>query len=312
MKYFRIKCNPKSPFSNLFSANQIWGQMVWAISELYGDDSATSFVNEFKTKPPFLVSAMMPEGYLPKACIPPVLSSEELSEKQKKDNRELAKKNKKQSWIPISIIKKHQKNITCLYKERFDCKVDCRDINEVHVKLSKDKDNLDVDMKPMLYNTQFVRMNTPLVVFLRINREEERYKKLLETIFSYWEKRGLGGDRTVGRGFFEIKLEDLSETEKQLFEYNEGNTLMTLSRCFGNDLIPKYYQISVYSGIIQKTKTINQNINFNKYPTIGFQPGSTFLKGEGTLLDHVHLDSEIFAYGYLFPLCINIMEATSE
>jgi hypothetical protein len=37
MKYIKLNLKSKSGFSNLFTADQIWGQMVWAISDLESD-----------------------------------------------------------------------------------------------------------------------------------------------------------------------------------------------------------------------------------------------------------------------------------
>lgn len=304
MKNLKLNLKCKSGFSNLFTADQIWGQMVCAIGEMKGDDEASKFVEEFKANPPFLISNMLPEGFLPRPVLPPFKrdNNEKISVKEEQEFRLLAKSNKKKNWIPIDVFIKNQKNINQLKLAKIgDNQPEIIKINEV--RSSIDRHTGAPFERGGVFNQTFLFSDNNFVIYLQMLREEEKWSNILDEIVDYFNIVGLGGDRNVGKGNFNILIEELDSIEKKLFEYREGDFYMTLSRCSGEDLNPLYYQMKYYFGIVGSN--ISDKKTFNKYPVVYFEPGSIFKKGNGSILENVHTDSRICSYGYSFPLYLS-------
>ena len=120
----KIVLSPRSPFSSLFTADQIWGHMAWAISEMDGTDAASSFVASFEKDPPFLVSAMMPEGFLPKPCMGPIVKDAATSQEDK-TGRVLAKRNKSKKWLSIKDFISLQKDKAFMTKGELSDHLEC-------------------------------------------------------------------------------------------------------------------------------------------------------------------------------------------
>ncbi|MCH3916055.1 MAG: RAMP superfamily CRISPR-associated protein [Spirochaetia bacterium] len=303
MKYCKLRFCAKSAFSNLFTADQVWGQMVWAISALEGEAAATKFVEDFDEVPPFVLSAMMPEGFLPRVVLPPMQSKEKMNAVEERKARERVKSNKKRKWIPINTLLEVQDNIALLSQKEIPGKKDqevIQPVNEVHVSLDRTTNTPFEDGG--LYNQQYYISTKPLIVYVRLDRDETEWSAWLKKICKYLEAVGIGGDRTVGKGSFSISVEELDESEQKLFDYKGGNAWISLSRCAGRNLKPLYYTISLYAGITGGSLT--EAKTYNKYPVLYYEPGSLFDAGGGTgsLLHHVQEDPRICSYGYLFPL----------
>jgi CRISPR type III-A-associated RAMP protein Csm4 len=303
MKYIKINLNTKSGFSNLLAADQIWGQMVWGISDLEGKDEATKFVDSFEDTPPFILSSMMPLGYFPKIMLPTLNKNkdEKLSKSEEANNRRLAKSNKKMDWIPVDLLLKNQKEISNLSLVEIKNKPKITRVNDV--RSSIDRETGIPFKEGGLFNQPFLFSENSFVIYVKILKEDDKYEKLINKLVDYFKAVGLGGDRNVGKGNFDMTISNLDKKEQQLFDYEAGNLYTTLSRCSGSDLEPLNYQINVYSGITGGSLT--ENKTFNKYPVVYFEPGSTFAKGQGSLIHNVHIDSKICSYGYAFPLYLN-------
>lgn len=297
MKFAKIVFKPLSPFSRLFTADQLWGQMVWAINELEGEDKASAFVKEFIDNPPFLISAMIPSGYLPRPVLPPIVSKNCLSEDEERKNREKAKKNKTNHWIPLDIFSLIQDDYSKISSIEIEKQPNFNEFKETHASINRQTLSA---LDGGLYNVSYLDTKEDLVVYLRFIDDVETSLPLIKRVISHWEKVNIGGDRAVGRGVFKISIEKLSTLEESIFN-KDYVSFMTLSRCFGNDLIPNYYNLSVYSGIVGNGNT-NGNLYFNKQPIIGFEQGSIFSSGRGCLGQNVNTDDRVCSYGYAFPI----------
>lgn len=300
MKFSKIVFKPLSPFSRLFTADQLWGQMVWAISEIDSEEEADKFVKTFHENPPFIVSSMMPLGFLPRPILPPFKSEEKkLDYEEERKSREQAKKNKSNKWIPLISFSKIQDNPNAITKIQIDRTPKLNDFKETHVCIRRDTFSA-VDNG--LYNIAYLTTKDSLVCYLCFKDEIPKNIALIQRIISYWEKVNIGGDRTVGRGSFSIKLQDLDEIENKIFSKNYSS-FMSLSRCFGDDLYPIYYNLSIYAGIVGNgLNSKNTDSFFNKQPIVGFEPGSIFSKGSGSLAQGVSTDKRVCSYGYAFPI----------
>lgn len=303
MKNLKLKLKTKSGFSNLFTADQVWGQMVFAISDLKGEKEASKFVESFDKNPPFLISNMMPENFFPRVILPPFKKdiNDNKTVQDEKKNRALAKKSKKNSWVPLEIFLKHQKNINELKLEVIEKKPELLKINEVRSSIDRKK-GIPFESTGGVFNQNFIYSNSSFVIYIRLL--DESFNSTLYEIVSYLNLVGLGGDRSVGKGNFDIKVEALNEIEENIFSYNQGNAYMSLSRCSGENLIPLYYNIDYYFGIVGSN--FDDKKSYNKYPIIYFEPGSIFSKGDGMIIHNVHINPKICSYGYSFPIYLNI------
>jgi CRISPR type III-A-associated RAMP protein Csm4 len=292
----KIVLSPRSPFSSLFTADQIWGHMAWAISEMDGTDAASSFVASFEKDPPFLVSAMMPEGFLPKPCMGPIVKDAATSQEEK-TGRVLAKRNKSKKWLSIKDFISLQKDKAFMTKGELSDHPEIYDIKETHVSIDYSTGQA---IDGGLFNASYKSSSSDLCFLVDFIENEKSNQELADRIARHWEKTGLGGDRNVGRGSFSIRMEDLDTAEKEAFSFR-SSAFMTLSRCFGDDLVPVNYTVTVYAGITGKSEASEAGM-FNKQPIIGFEPGSVFTSGKGCLAHGVNPDKRICSYGYAFPI----------
>ncbi|MGD1823540.1 MAG: type III-A CRISPR-associated RAMP protein Csm4 [Pleomorphochaeta sp.] len=300
MKNLKICLKPKSGFSNLFTADQIWGQMVWAISDLEGPNAASEFVEVFKKEPPFLISNMMPSGYFPKIILPPIKSNKQTTFTEDRENRKLAKSNKKNKWIPLDVLFKYQTDINQIKLAKIDKQPKIREINEIKTSISR---NTWIANDGGLFNQTFLYSNETFVIYIKLLNEETKWINTLNKIIDYFNIFGLGGDKSVGKGNFTITIEKLSKKEDRLFSYETGGIFTTLSRSSGKDLKPLYYQSNYYFGIVGRC--LSSDKNYNKYPILFFEPGSIFTVGKGSIIENVQENSNICSYGYAFPLYLN-------
>jgi len=299
MKIVKLVFSPRSPFSRLMTADQLWGQMVWAVSDLDGEESAGRLVSEFKSTPPFLVSAMMPNGFMYRPCLPPVTPDCSVPHDVQREERQKAKSNKSMKWLSVENFAELQKNPVCINSISFEASPELHDRRETHVGISR----LDLSaIDGQLFNVSYKSSESELVCYIKLLRDEERYLKLVERTIALWEKVNLGGDRNVGRGVFRIRLDELDASEKAVFD-RKASGFMTLCRCSGDDLVPLRYTLSVYAGIVGcGINSGNNQTYYNKKPVVGFEPGSVFSSGMGSLVCNVNTDDRVCTYSYAFPI----------
>lgn len=284
----RIVLNPKTPFTELFSADQIWGQFVWAISDLEGEEKASEVVESYKENPPILFSSLMLDGYL----IKPFYANSRID-----TSTEKGKHNKKCNWLSYEDFYFFQKNADSLSNKELDISPNSfiEQNNEIRVSLRN-----DIEEKNKLVNKFYLSSKKKLVLYVDVKNTE--LMSLLEEVIKYWNIVGLGGDRNIGRGQFCIALEDLSSLESDIFSYKSDGSFVSLSETFGNGVLPLEYSIDVYSGIASRTS------KFRKKPIIRFLKGSLFSKEseKGTIIKSLDEDTSVYSYGYAFPVEVTI------
>lgn len=295
MGYVKLRFQPLSRFSELFTADQLWGQMVWAVSDLHGEEAATTFVDAFKEKPPFLISAMMLDGYLPTPCL--THASVSSSEHQK-----IEKHNKKCAWVSLTDFSLLQQGTNVFFTKEFplDVQEKIREVTEVHVSINRKTFTAE---DGGLYNQQVMDSHIPLCAYVRYLDDENLWQEKIGEVVAYWNKIGLGGDKNVGKGQFLIDQLSLTEQEKSIFAFSQGNCFMTLSKTFGNDLVPLFYQVEVYEGIVGGGWGENGRY-YRKKPILQFLPGSLFKSGVGSLAQKMSIEPRICTYGYAMPVPI--------
>lgn len=283
----RIVLKPRTPFSSLFTSDQIWGQFVWALSDMYGEEKATKAVRFYSDgKAPVLFSAAMIDGYLVKPQYVNALAD---------FSNETEKSNKKCRWLGYDDFSCLQED--CMYlkgrKLSLDGNSALDDVQEIHVSISGGT----------LYNVVYKSSQIPLVVYADIINDEWN-DILLDVIENHWEVMGLGGDRNVGRGQFDMYLEDLSPVEKKIFDYRNGSGFVSLSESFGKDLVPLFYNVEAYSGFVGRKN--ERSSVYRKKPVIRYLPGSFFREGKGSVVKSAGDESEIYSYGLAFPVFMSL------
>lgn len=285
----RIVLNPKTPFTELFSADQIWGQFIWAISDLEGEEKASEVVESYKENPPILFSSLMLDGYL----IKPFYANSRID-----TSTEKGKHNKKCNWLSYEDFYSFQKNADSLSNKELDISPNSfiEQNNEIRVSLRREY----IEEKNKLVNKFYLSSKKKLVIYADVKNTE--LMSLLEEVIKYWNIVGLGGDRNIGRGQFCITLEDLSTLENDIFNYKSDGSFVSLSETFGNGVLPLEYSIDVYSGIASRTS------KYRKKPIIRYLKGSLFSKEseKGIIIKSLDEDSSVYSYGYAFPVEVTI------
>ena len=289
----KIVLTPKTSFSEMFSSDQIWGQFIWAISDLFGAEEASSVVEEFKNNPPMLFSSMFLDGYLPKPFFVNALSN---------PASENGKHNKKCNWLSFVEFKKLQNDCKSLNSEKLSLEQEAyiKDVNEVHVSIDRECFKA---LDNGLYNSQYLWCDKALSIYVDFLSNDGKWEKLLNDVVDLWRKIGLGGDKNVGHGQFDFSLEEISTTEESIFDYKESEKYVSLSNCFGSDLVPINYTIDVYSGIVGRVSpTLSA---YRKKPLIRYKVGSLFLNGKGCIAENIGIERDVCSYGYVFPVYMN-------
>lgn len=137
-------------------------------------------------------------------------------------------------------------------------------------------------------------------------KEELISESQLKEIFKSIELGGFGKKKSIGRGHFEIKIEELEDEEKSLFECEDHNAWLLLS-----SMIPSKDDSKniLYNGDVKFGKLGGSFADLNKpfkYPMYMVHPGSVVLSKKepmGTLLQNVHPEKpEIVQLGYAFAV----------
>lgn len=287
----KIRLTPKTGFSDVFSADQLFGQFIWAISDLHGEQVASDLLAKLIEKPGLLFSACMPEGFFPFANYLNGFAD---------GGSELGKHNKKCKWIRIE-------DFSVFQKEPFKFGTTLLDLVGNQVIISSSEAHVSIDRNTLsskekgLYNKQYLYSDLPLCFYLSIDDDQIGFwSSYIMDVCDYWSHVGLGGDKNTGHGQFEVELLDPNAIENEVFLFDKGDAFISLSCCFGLDLNPVNYLVDVYSGIMGRGKT--GSTRYRKMPIVRFLEGSLFLSGVGEIKQGTGCSNDICSYGYAFPV----------
>ena len=288
----KILLKPKTCFSEMFSSDQLWGQMIWAISDLYGNDVASEAVAEFLDKPPFIISSLLIDGFLPKPLYVDIIGDLDSAEH---------KHNKKLKNISYEDFRRLQLNPMAFSSEEIHKRPRAfSSIDEIHASISRD--SLKVS-EGGLFNSSYIWTDELLCFYISYNSMSDGWNKKIDSILSYFEKTGLGGDKNTGHGQFDISRTSVSNIEKEIFDFKSSDFFISLSDCSGQDLVPVSYSLDVYSGI--SGRVIGGA--YRKKPVVRFKSGSLFLDGTGSIVRNTGSDSSC-SYGLAFPVYMTYNE----
>lgn len=297
---YKFSLKPLSYYSDVFSSDTIFGTVCWYVRYIYGEKTLTTFLNEYSNIIPLVISSLIPKGYVPK----PQLN---FKLKDSIEEIETDKKFKSLRWIPVEVFQKYQKN--------YDQDVVAKEINLLEIK-KIELSQIDITRNSISRITGMVRegvLFTDSFYYSDVNYNvyiteyDTSYSDIFKNAFIAACQMGFGSEASTGKGIFDVKIEELDDIEKSIFNY-KGKYFVTLSECAGSNLEPLSYTTVTKYGKLGgefSQKGINGRLLFNKKPIVFYKTGSTFFSTggvSGVLLNNIHSDYRIIQYAYAYPL----------
>lgn len=302
----KIIIRPKSSFLTPIRADIIFGQICWSILHNNGEEQLKLFLSYFKDAPFFLISDGFIDGYLPKPLIK-IEKNKDIEKKLQSRKIDDAKKAKK-----IKLIKIEDFINICKGEVSTIDKLIIRDYNSfVNVEKESIRNNTK-NKDDGLFSQKEFWTNTKYSFFIKIiNKDlfnEFSIEKYIHQIFG---TLGYGAGTSIGKGFFDIKIEDFT-----CFDDLKGDYKILLSHCVLNKeernlLLDSRYKIELKYGKLGKNKSLS--LNPFKNPLIQIIPGS-IIKTEkeyvGEMLNLIESQKEVldYNYGLLIPCSKNQYE----
>ncbi|MBC7128910.1 MAG: type III-A CRISPR-associated RAMP protein Csm4 [Thermoplasmatales archaeon] len=261
---------------------------------LYGEDELKKLIEEFTTKPPFLLSSAFPavNGTL---FFPTPKNSKLVS-----DDEILNKKLKKIEFVSEEIFKELIKEGKIEVKKEW-VTVDGKGIAKEKIEklwVEKEVARVTIDRKTnasQLYYQGEVIFNG---LHFLIDLKDENYWKEIETTIRVMEHEGIGGERTYGKGLFKIKkVRDIE------FNENKSEWFLTLSMyCPKKEElkgIKGYFEYITRGGWVYSPEEKGLRKKFLRM----FVEGSVFNKKiVGGMVKVAEGRHDVFRYGYAFPI----------
>lgn len=291
MKTKQIKIIPQSGFCTPLRADTLFGQILWQVRYLWGEEELSRIIEEFKTgKVPFLISDVMPEDYLPKPVhLPADLRAENLAEAAAR------KKLKKVEWMS------RDKYLGYLSGRDLELEV----LEPVTVTLEEMHNHINrqtgrTGTEGSLYSTEVYHFNRQSYRYLSFYwRGSQEWWDRFPEILGNLERTGLGKGKSKGYGQFVLLgwhdctwLDEIERADAMLL----GNSFVPAA----SDPLAGYWRIETKFG---RTGEDISSFPFKK--PITMLTRGTVLKGSyrpfiGKLLTDIHHDHRIVHYGYGF------------
>ena len=304
----RVYIRPKSPFPKAISSDTLFGAICYGISELYDEEAVTNMLN--REKPPFIISSAFPfiendgkiEHFFPKPIVDPARVDIGLLER--------AKRYKKAAFIHESIFydwingeiselkliegqgDRYKVEKGLLMPKGLDIKFDIKTMDLMQNILNR----LTTQSENFFYLTRAYFLGSGLFFILRFYDD---YKKEVLAAMRFLEDRGLGGDISTGKGWFEFFLKDMGIPEAK-----DGNNFVTLSRycptkeeIAGFDKDKMWYELEKIQGRCQDGVTKRSIFMFREGST--FQDTGKELYGK---IEKVRENPDVVEFGYAFPV----------
>lgn len=256
MKIYQIKLSPKSPFQGFPSSDTLFGAICWGIRWIYSSKTLVDILNDFEKHPKFIISSAFPYfengtnnlPFYPKP-INSGLSADEINEmaetkKEKVNIITKYKRFKKSEFVSASLFEKtingtSEKN---LFQEYLNGKIQL----ENKLLLGKDEHSVFFSNKKPTIKTELIQKNSIDRLTMSTGEEGQTFYQqeyfsspefklhfLIKTddidffkpVFRYLEDRGIGGNRTTGKGMFRIEIIG----EKNIGD-KDSPTFITLSK----------------------------------------------------------------------------------
>ncbi len=303
MEQYKFVLQPRSYFSAIFSSDTLFGTLCWYIRYLEGEKALEEMLENFAKEPPFLISSLLPEGFIPRPFLP-------FTMKNSINDINLTKKLKKLKWIPMSIFAKYQNRFSMddiAVSEVFEQEQKLRE-KLMPVEITRNMINRQTGtvVEGMLFTDTYVCADAVKFV-LYVTEYAETYHELLQRALECACELGLGREASTGKGLFSVRQAALDELEKKVF-MQKGSHFISLSLCAGDNLVPVSYDTFTRYGKLGgefSQHGIRGRLLFHKKPVVFYTEGSTFKANgtkNGTLLRNVHVDERICQYAFAYPL----------
>ncbi|MCX8093976.1 MAG: hypothetical protein N3E50_07430 [Candidatus Goldbacteria bacterium] len=313
MNIFKITITPISPFASPLQSDTIWGQCMWMIKFLKGENYLISLLNEIKeNKKFFIVSSGFVNDEVLLPFIPLEIEKEkelqnkfntikedyekETGDKIQKDSDFLfylfMKKNKQKKMKINEIFKNTNLNIQQLYNLFDDKKIKYfisniknnknksslenkiqENISVIRNRINRLKNTVDIGA---LFDSYITFYAEQLHITIYIKTDCFNIDELKD-LFENFGKYGYGADSSIGKGLFKvIKIEQL-----QIEENKSPNYILSLSNYIPDEkevvLNESYYSVFLKQGKLgsEYSGGINGNTrSYVKVPLIMIKEGS--------------------------------------
>jgi CRISPR-associated protein Csm4 len=312
---YKVVCSPHSHFEMIYKADTIFGGMCWVIRYIYGEQTLVDLLEKFKQSPPFLISSMMPMGYIYKPLLHPekineVNNTTQNTKRQLKQKIEQEKRKKRITLIPLELFQKYQKKFKDIYNDPDFLKSSLINIGIGNDEITRNA----IDRTLMharegaLFTELYMYSEKPLVFYIKV-LDTSYSSEWFEKVVTLMGKNGFGKDCSVGKGVFKVSFENLKKEEENIFEFT-SNTFCTISVCAGSNCNPiMYTTFTRYGklGGVYSQSGIDGNLLYCKKPVVFYAEGSVFngSKIAGGMIGNVHTNPKIVQYGYAFPVYIS-------
>ncbi len=322
---YELLIKPISSFITPFQSDIVFGHIIWAVSELDGEDKASEIIKEVKQKnPPFIISNGFPEGMLPK--INNIKNSEIFKELSKSNDI-----NSKPEKIKLMKFMKGQKKKGFVTKEEFEM-LRTKPIAAM-LSLNKDRTDEDISYAVSRYGVKntvnrldgstiftdssgrevsglygmtetFYKSNISIYIKLRNDFVKEDLLRYLEHI----ELTGYGKKKSSGKGRFEIiSFEPVAWIDKEIEEAN-GYIILSNYVPEKNDYTQIIFaDISTKRGKVSGGYAAEENV-FKK-PIVHYLAGAVFESDspseiKGKAIEDIHHKKEIIQF--MIPFTVEV------
>jgi len=266
MKTYQIKLTPLSSFHNLPASDTLFSAICWGIKRIYGEDTLINMLKEFENNPRFVLSSSFPyiehEGkgisFYPKLVtkgLPPS-DIDEMAKHRKEKVKVITayKKFKKAEYISASLFERILKGARekDLFTEFY------RGELKLEGGLLIEREYEHIFKSKILFKSDLVQKNAIDRVTMSTGEEGQTFYQeeyfagvgfnlhflmkttdidFFKSVFRYLEDKGIGGNRSTGKGRFKIKV--IGEVSIGKENYNR---FVTFSR-----YIPDTSEINIHS-----------------------------------------------------------------
>lgn len=328
MRTYELILRPKASFLTPLQADTVFGSVCWAIRYLEGEEKLRTFLKEYETSPPLIVSNGFPTGFFPKPLNQPLprkevvrlvkaLFGEYSKENAVKTINEL-KKIKKEPFVSKDVFEELIKGLSefeyleRLIGQRFKAPgtdFSGRQSIEKQATCYKNSINRLIGQTKeegglFTQDETFYSSEVTISIFVKTDRYDKKY---IEKIFKFIEYSGFGKRKSTGKGHF--VLEKIAGYDFNVPE--NPNAFVSLSSFVPapEDPAEGWYDLFVKYGKLGGHYA-SSGSPFKK-PLCMLKAGSVFRDDNvkdyyGRLVENIHPDSDIRHYGYAFAVGMRI------
>jgi CRISPR-associated protein Csm4 len=308
----QVYLRPKSPFPNTVPSDTLFGAICCGLGELYGKEKVDALLNS--KEPPFLISSAFPfvdnggkkEHFLPKLIVEPAEIDINLFDKAKEYKKAVFIHERIfNEWIrgevsELGLIEgigdSYRVVKGLLVPKGFDIKFDIKTADLAQNILNR----LTAQSEDFFYLTKTYFLNSGLFFMIRFYGD---CKEEILAALRFLEDRGIGGDVSTGKGWFESSF-----GENRLKEPEDGGLFVTLSRyCPTKDEIERFPRERIYYELTRTRGRSRDGVI--KRPLFMFKEGSTFPDLGKTFygkIERVRENPDIIEFGYGFPIKVRM------